>query len=87
MYPQGRAIWHLTALQALGWMGAPQTCPQPPGDLPGDPRLPCVLVALPEIQGMSGLQVRGGGVNRAPEILGGGVGKRAQLTGTVNQLL
>ena len=34
------------------------------------------------IIGMSGLQVKGGGVNRAHKIGGGGVGKRAQLTGT-----
>ena len=38
--------------------------------------------------GMSGLQVReGGGVNRAPKIFWGGVGIRALLTGTINQLL
>ena len=30
---------------------------------------------------------RGGGVNRAPQNWGGGFGKRAQLTGTINQSL
>ena len=42
----------------------------------------CVCVCVWEL-GMSGLQVRGGGFNRAPKIWGG-VGKRAQLTGTIN---
>ena len=37
--------------------------------------------------GLSGLQVEGGGVNRAPIIWSRGYGKRAQLTGTINQLL
>ena len=41
--------------------------------------------------GMSGFHFRGGGggVNRAPQNWGGGggFGKRAQLTGTINQSL
>ena len=37
--------------------------------------------------GMSGFHFRGEGVNRAPQNWGGGFGKRAQLTGTINQSL
>ena len=47
-----------------------------------------VLRHFPTCQGMSGLQVSGGGggVNRAPKIWGRGFGKRAQLPGTIDQL-
>ena len=38
--------------------------------------------------GHTGLSSGGGGVSRTPKIWGeGGVGKRAQLKGTINQLL
>ena len=37
--------------------------------------------------GMSGFHLRGGGGSIEPPKTGGGVGKRAQLTGTINQLL
>ena len=46
------------------------------------PARPCIH------QGMSGLLVREGGVNRAPKIWGGGgFGKRAELTGTIDHSL
>ena len=45
--------------------------------------------ALPMTQGMSGFHFRGGGGEsiEPPKTGGGGFGKRAQLTGTINQSL